>query len=80
MTESDTLDATELFGVTDGFRLKCQEIYWESKTAVELLHQLREISTTPNERDFAMYVFGKGTAINDLRSNPEFVVSLLLGK
>ena len=72
--------ATELFGVTDEFRLKCEGIYWESKDAVELLRRLRDISTTPNERDFAMYVFGKGTALNDLRSNPGAVVSLLLGK
>ena len=67
-----------MFGVTDEFGSKCQEIFWDSKNAEELLGRLRDISTTTNERDFAMYVFGKGTALNDMRNNPELMIALLL--
>lgn len=74
------LDATELLGVTNEFRLKCEEIYFESNDAVELLRRLRDISTTTNERDFAMYVFGKGTALNDLINNPKILAGLLLSQ
>lgn len=72
------IDALGLFGVTEEFSDKCAEIYVNSKKATELLKELRAIATTPEERDFAMYVYGKGTALNDLKNDPEMLVNLLL--
>lgn len=72
------INACELFGVTEEFSDKCAEIYVNSKTAIELFEELRAIAMTPDERDFAMYCYGKATALNDLKNDPKMLVGLLL--
>lgn len=81
-TESESkhkvLVASELFGVSMDFYDECMTAHEASDNMTDMLAKLRELARTPEERDYAMYFFGKVSSLNDFRRDPGKLLALLL--
>lgn len=66
--------AGDLFDVDEDFVHRIRTLYNNADTVIELRDQIRSLTMTEEQRDYAMFIFGQRVKMNDLLADPRPLV------
>lgn len=72
--------AGDLFDVDEDFVHRIRTLYNNADTVIELRDQIRSLTMTEEQRDYAMFIFGQRVKMNDLIADPRPLIRQLIMK